>query len=430
MSQSTRHPSTGHSTTPRRQFMQRVLAGVAAGATVPSWAWAKPEPRKKLPVAALASVYKVNSHADVLLGKILEGWNQDGGPGPDLELVSLVTDQVPKGDISRELAKKHGVQICKTAEEALTLGGKKLAVAGVISVCEHGDYPNTEDTDQRQYPRRRFFDSIVEVFRKCDQVVPVFNDKHLSYNWKDAKHMYDTAVEMQIPFMAGSSCPVAWRVPEVTLPMDCKLTSMVGVGYGGLESYGFHALESMQYLAERREGAETGVRAVQAFSGEALEQAIAEGRWSPELQQAAIDATTIPKTRPEKMSPRAVYYDIEYLDGLRTVLAMNTGFSHQFAAAAEVTGKKDPFAVRFQLQEGKPYAHFEHLLRAIEYMIHSGKPAYPVERTLLTTGILDRVLHSWAQGGKRFETPELAISYKPVDWPFAKGQPADPRQIP
>ena len=33
--------------------------------------------------------------------------------------------------------------------------------------------------------RRRF-----AVWKK---IAPVFNDKHLSYNWRDAKHMYDTA---------------------------------------------------------------------------------------------------------------------------------------------------------------------------------------------------------------------------------------------
>ena len=40
--------------------------------------------RKKLHVAGIASVYKNNSHADVILGKIMEGYNQQGGPGPDL----------------------------------------------------------------------------------------------------------------------------------------------------------------------------------------------------------------------------------------------------------------------------------------------------------------------------------------------------------
>src|SRR5437016_481857 len=98
--------------------------------------------RKK--VAGVVTVYRKGSHADVILGKILEGYNQDGGPGPDLRLVSLYVDQKPKGDLSEELAKKHGFRLCGTIEEALTLGGKELAVDGVISVGEHGDYPTNE----------------------------------------------------------------------------------------------------------------------------------------------------------------------------------------------------------------------------------------------------------------------------------------------
>jgi len=144
--------------------------------------------------------------------------------------------------LSRELAQKHGFKIAKTIDEALTLGTDRLQVAGVFSIGEHGDYPFTPDTKQHMYPRRRFFDEIADCFRRVGQVVPVFNDKHLAYRWSDAKHMFDRAAAMKIPLLAGSSLPVTWRRPALSLPLGCELEGALAVGHSGLEAYGFHAL--------------------------------------------------------------------------------------------------------------------------------------------------------------------------------------------
>src|SRR5690242_4140444 len=135
-----------------------VLAGVCSAGSLSA---GPPPRRERLPVAAVVTQYRRDSHADVILGKLLDGYQHDGGEGPALRLASLYVDQVPAADLSRDLAKRHDFRLAGSIEDALTLGTGRVAVAGVLSIAEHGDYPQTKDTGQRMYPRRRFFDAIV-----------------------------------------------------------------------------------------------------------------------------------------------------------------------------------------------------------------------------------------------------------------------------
>ena len=408
----------------RREFLQQSAGwtGLSVLGSLSGFETAHGARRPVLPVAGIATVYHRDSHADVILGKILEGYNQQGGPGPALKLVSLYVDQFPKGDLSRDLAKKYKVPIFKTIEEAVTVGGNGIPVAGVLSIGEHGNYPSTPDTNQRMYPRRRLFDAIVAAFEKHKKVVPVFSDKHLAYNWKDAKHMYDTAKRMKIPFMAGSSVPVMWRKPSITIPLDCEIEEAVGLGYGGHESYGFHTLEGMQCMVERRKGGETGIKSVQAVQGEDIWKAEKAGRWSRDLllAAAAMQPYSRQGTLEDRVGDKSPFYLIEYEDGLRATITMSSALGHNFGCAVKLKGQKEPVAFAYMHEDGRPYGHFSYLLGGIEHMVHTKQPAYPVERTLLTTGVLDRAMHSLAEDNRRYDTPELKIAYKANAWPFAK----------
>lgn len=407
-----------------RTMDRRSWLGLAAASTlIPSLpAPLRAADRPKLPVAAVVTVYRKMSHTDVIIGKILEGWEQDGGPGPDLKLVSMYVDQVGNDDMSRPMAERFGFRIAKTIDEAITLGTDKVQVAGVISIGEHGDYPYTTDTRQQMYPRRRFFEQIVSAFDRGGRVVPVFNDKHLAYAWRDAKFMYDLARQKQIPFLAGSSVPVAWRVPALQLDRMDELESALTIGWSGLEIYGFHALEAHQAMIERRRGGESGIVAVQALRGEAIYQAAMEGRWSLELFEAAL--ATVPghpsSSQDWIKQGEAAVYLCEHRDGLKSTIVMTGARVPHFAFAARIKGREKPVATWIRLQEGPPFGHFAFLTRAIEETIHTGKAVYPVERTLLTTGALDRLMHSVANDSQRYDTPELAIAYQPLDWPYAK----------
>ena len=224
------------------------------------------QPKK---IAAIITEYRYHSHADVIIGKILEGPLYDGKDRPKLQIVSVFVDQFPANDMSRDLAKKYGFTIFDSIADALTLKGNMLAVDGVLCIGEHGKYP-VNAKGQILYPRRRFFEAVSRYFVKTTKSVPVFNDKHLAATWDDAKWMYDRSRELSVPFLAGSSIPLTWRRPELKLPRNCDLTEAVQIGYGHFEAYGFHALEGLQCMAERRKGGESGVKAVKCLQGEEM----------------------------------------------------------------------------------------------------------------------------------------------------------------
>jgi hypothetical protein len=394
----------------RRECLALGAAGLAA---IP--ALAEKPATKPLKVAAVVTEYRLVSHADVILTKILEGWHHDGKDKPALKLVSMYVDQFNQHDIAREKSKKHDVPIFDSIEKALTVGSKTIPVDGVLSIGEHGNYPVNE-LGQQLYPRKRFFQEITDAFEKYGRVVPVFNDKHLSTVWADAKWMYDRAVKMKVPFMAGSSLPVTFRTHSLDVPMGSEIESAVGIGYGGLDSYGFHAIECYQAIVERRKNAEKGVKWVRYLEGKEVWKAVDDGWVAPEVMEAVFEA--IPKTKKSiREDEKAMLFQFEYSDGFRGAQFMLPS-ARLTGVGVKLKGQK-PTATGFEERPKPYYPHFAYLLKAIETMIYTGKPTYPVERTLLSGGILDRALTSKFQKGKKLDTPELAIAYAPVDYPHA-----------
>jgi hypothetical protein len=382
------------------------------------------EPKK---VAAIVTEYRLHSHADEIVGKILEGFDHQGGPGPNLRLVGMFVDQFPATDLSRALAKKYHFTISDTIEGALTLGGKQLAVNGVLCIGEHGHYP-TNAKGQILYPRRRFFEGVANTFVKYKKSVPVFNDKHLAATWTDAKWMYDKARELFVPLLAGSSLVTTWRRPPLKLTAGCPLVEAVQIGYGPVEGYGFHALEGLQCLAERRKGGETGVKAVQYLSGDDMWRAMDQGRWSKRLLEAALTLMTAHaqgdyRTITAKTVDAGVFL-IEYRDGFKAAVPILNGYTYEgdggaFIFAGQLQGRDQPAVTLFYQQLLSPMAHFAYQLRAIDALVQTGHAPYPVERTILTTGILDALMTSRAEKNRRVETPHLDIRYQPTEWPFA-----------
>jgi hypothetical protein len=57
---------------------------------------------------------------------------------------------------------------------------------------------------------------------------------------------------------------------------------------------------------------------------------------------------------------------------------------------------------------------FSPLVNNMEKLFLTGRSPYPVERTLLTTGLTAAGIESLYRGQQRFETPHLAIRYQPT----------------
>jgi sugar lactone lactonase YvrE len=380
-------------------------------------------------VAGVTTAYHHNAHADVILSRLLQTDTLDGkGHRPPLDLVSLYTDQVPASDISRRLAREHGVEIHGDVAGALTRGTGRLSVDGVFLIAEHGRHPRS-DTGQIRYPKRRLFAEVLDVFDRSGRVVPVFLDKHLADNWADARWVYDEARRRKVPLMAGSSVPGLWRYPPADVRRGAKLAQIVGLSYGSLDAYGFHGMEVVQALAERRAGGETGVRSVQCLVGGAVWEAGREGVYDRGLLDAALGRLRerpVPAgKRIEDLVPEPVLFVIDHIDGLRVcVFTLNNAVA-EWAAAWRYADDRSVGSALFWTQEARPFAHFNVLLTDVERMMQTGRPTWPVERTLLTSGALDAVLASRRDGGARLDTPWLDVSYA-SDWSWTQPPPPPP----
>ncbi len=405
----------------RRTFLE-ALGGATLVSTHPSLAEASGPKR----VAIITTIWTYLSHAQHMGDRFLVGYPRFGKwHEPPLEVVSLYVDQRPEGDLSGQRAAEHGFRIYPTIAQTLRCGSDELAVDGVVIIGEHGSYPSNQK-GQKLYPRYEFFQQVVRVFEQSGRSVPVFNDKHLSYSWQKAEKMVSDSKRLGFPFLAGSSLPVTWRLPPVEIPYGAEVKEALMLGVGGSDAMDYHALEAMQCMVERRKGGETGIRSVQMLEGDAVWKAGEEGRWSKRLLEAAFSRSdslqgySLLDSRPQDLAhngqlPSLVKnpaaYFIERNDGLRTTLLMLNGAMRDFTFAARL-GTGEILSTQFFLPPTPNVTYSACLVAQIERMIVSGGAPYPVERTQISSAMLDRCLDSKVAGHRRLETPELKIAYQ------------------
>ena len=413
----------------RRRFLTASSSTMLASGSLIHHALGDTSPKQnRIPkVAFLGTVDRKHSHAQHFLDRHTVGYTWNGRwQTPRIELASVYIDQQPEGDLSKERIRRHRLKQFPTVEEALTLGGESLSVDGVILIGEHGDYPKN-DKGQKLYPRYDWFKRIVKVFEDSGRSVPVFNDKHLSTKWDECVEMVNDSKRLDFAFLAGSSLPVTRRIPSIDMPYDAPLTESVCVAYGGIDSYDIHALETAQCMSERRAGSETGVVSVHALTDQQLWDRLSRDDCT-DTRKLIVAALTRSHNLPVKdgfptgatsmqwlvkTMPKATGYLVEHADGLRTTMLLTSIRDFNYAGML-----KDGSITSCQMYLPMP-GHgsstadfFNPLARHVETTMLTGKAPYPVERTLLTSGMVIAGVDSLFAGQKELKTPHLNVSYR------------------
>lgn len=399
--------------TTRRDFCKTAITAVAGLSLPASFSAASPARGRR--IAAIVVTYGLRTHADNLVTRILEGyWINERFYPPPFEVASVFVLHPPKdnrGDLSKRLSESYGFRLSETIADALTLGTDELAVDGVVIVSEDGYTPWTKN------PFFRFFSQVVDVFRKSGRSVPVFNDKALSHDWSQAEWMVRQSRELGFPLLAGSTLAVTFRRPELEISTEDHLDeALVACGFGDpyVESGGFHGLELLQAMVERRAGGETGIKSVQCLEGDSVWKAGEAGVWSRELFDAALarsDDTLSGK--PEDLIKKPIALLIEYSDGLRGSVISSSGSVGGYNFAARVRGRSEIQSTQ-AFYVGVNGNSFSCLVDLFRRMMETGKPAFPPERTMLTCGALDFLMRSRSESHHKIETPELAaVRYQP-----------------
>src|ERR1700730_1412904 len=158
-------PMESNSLFTRREMLGLTgMAGMAALTGIAPDAVAQTA-QKRPRIACLVSFWGLpTSHADWIVNKLIDGYWWQGAHTPSrVDVVSVYVHQFDTSLLAQKVCKAKNIPMFKTVGEAVTLGGKELAVDGVVIVCEHGNYP----TDLKGHwlpPRRWIWHAVIRGF--------------------------------------------------------------------------------------------------------------------------------------------------------------------------------------------------------------------------------------------------------------------------
>ncbi len=392
------------------------IAGLAALTGISDSMAQTPQQRPR--IACLVSYWAATrSHADWIICKLMDGYWWQGAHTPSrVDVVSVYIHQFDESGLGQKVCKAKNIPIFKTVAEAVTLGGTELAVDGVVIVGEHGNYA-TDLKGHWLLPRWWIYHQVIRVFEQSKRSVPVFNDKHLSYNWDEARWMFDKSRELNFPLTGGSSIPCYYRKPEIELDPDTPIKASIVVGAAHDEGGIFHCIDTLQCFVERRKGGETGVKSVQNIRGPETWKWVERNPWAANLLEAVRKSFGLKQGYfQENVRPSVLI--VEYNDGTKgaVISGLNVGWTY----AGEIEGQKEPVVISMLGMPG-PFSQY-HASNALphwitETMVTKQEP-FNAERLLLSTGITNQFNESnwdnsrYSAVGRKIETPFLNISYR------------------
>jgi hypothetical protein len=402
------------------------LAGIAADAVMQG---AEKRPR----IACVVTYWAApRSHADWIITKLLDGYWWKGAHTPSrVDVVSVYIHQRQESGLGQKVCKAKGIPIFNTVGEALTLGGNDLAVDGVVLVGEHGLY-HSNLKGQTYYPRWWLYQQIVRVFEQSKRSVPVFNDKHFSTSWDEAKWMFDKSRELDFPLFGGSSIPFYFRKPEIELEIDTPLKASIVAGSAEDEGSLFHCVDVLQSFVERRKGGETGIQAVQCIQGPETWKWTDRNPWAAKLLDAVRTNFDLKSGHFQQTVRKPRVTIVDYRDGTRSAVYSipDVGWTY----AGDIEGQKAPTLVSMLGWPG-PFSQY-HAANAYEHwiveMMLTRKEPFNAERLLLSTGIVSYNMDSnWENGrfspvGRRIETPFMDMTYHSTRGPQFNTGPRPP----
>lgn len=364
-------------------------------------------------IAVVATVYRPDSHADVIVSRWLKPFHTDHlyGWEPKTQIASIYVEQIPENDMAVAKCKEFDVLHAKSIEEALTLGGEELAVDAILLIGEHGDYPVTPYL-QKMYPRKELLDAVVDLFRRKGKIVPIFFDKHFSYNTAYAHEMYWTVRDMGIPFFGGSSLPFAGLAPApLTFEGRPPVKEVVAIYHDSVEAYLYHALEVNESAISEMSG-NCGVQSVVAWGGESFWKAVDEGAFSWELleelttrlgeKHGSLEAYR--KLRAER-DDQVAGYQFTGCDGVKTTFVWHRTALPNWAFAVEHEGGEVQVTGVEAAGREHFFGHFANLNRLIQDFFLTGKAPAPLERLYMSTMTTAVSMHALGQAGTPIAVP-------------------------